>query len=274
MAHTMTNSSTSSTLRFALYDYWLDFPDPRTKHYPVVGMSPLTFGLIMASYVWFVTSIGPKLMKNREPFQLRSVMLVYNTAMVAINTYFFAMVVVHCDYGKRFLDFKYPDRNDWSARTLWELSMGWWYLMSKFLDLFDTVLFVLRKKQSHITFLHLYHHTCVPVFGWMFLKHNGVMPATGLFGLINSFIHILMYSYYALSTLGPEVRPYLWWKKYITQAQLAQFAFGIVYGIVMLFLQTGYPVFWFYFGLTQPFFFFYLFYDFYRNSYFNKTKLN
>ncbi|CAG2173276.1 unnamed protein product [Oppiella nova] len=228
----------------------------------------------MASYVLFVKWIGPNLMKNREPMDLRLVMFVYNTAMVIINTYFFVMVVLHCDYGKRFIDFKYPDRKDTSPRALWELSMGWWYFMTKFLDLFDTILFVLRKKASHITFLHLYHHTCVPLFGWLFLKHNAVMPATGLFALINSFIHIIMYSYYALSTLGPNIRPYLWWKRYITLAQLAQFAFGIFYGIIMFFLQTGYPVFWTYFGLTQPFFFFYLFYDFYRNSYLSKTKQN
>lgn len=36
---------------------------------------------------------------------------------------------------------------------------------------------------------------------------------------LNSFIHVLMYSYYGLSAV-PAMRPYLWWKKYITQGQL------------------------------------------------------
>lgn len=36
---------------------------------------------------------------------------------------------------------------------------------------------------------------------------------------LNSFIHVLMYSYYGLSSV-PSMRPYLWWKKYITQGQL------------------------------------------------------
>ena len=38
--------------------------------------------------------------------------------------------------------------------------------------------------------------------------------------LVNSFIHVVMYSYYALSSLGPHMQKYLWWKKYITKLQL------------------------------------------------------
>lgn len=39
---------------------------------------------------------------------------------------------------------------------------------------------------------------------------------------LNSFVHIVMYSYYGLSSI-PALRPYLWWKKYITQMQLVGF---------------------------------------------------
>ena len=31
--------------------------------------------------------------------------------------------------------------------------------------------------------------------------------------LVNSFIHVWMYSYYALAAAGPQFQPYLWWKK-------------------------------------------------------------
>ena len=37
---------------------------------------------------------------------------------------------------------------------------------------------------------------------------------------INCFVHIIMYSYYFLSGLGPSVQKYLWWKKYVTLLQL------------------------------------------------------
>jgi len=43
-----------------------------------------------------------------------------------------------------------------------------------------------------------------------------------LLGLINSFVHIIMYSYYLLAALGPSVQKYLWWKKYITTMQMVR----------------------------------------------------
>lgn len=36
----------------------------------------------------------------------------------------------------------------------------------------------------------------------------------------NTTVHILMYGYYFLAALGPSVRKYLWWKKYLTSIQI------------------------------------------------------
>lgn len=44
--------------------------------------------------------------------------------------------------------------------------------------------------------------------------------STFLPAMVNSFIHVLMYSYYALAALGPHIAKYLWWKKYLTILQL------------------------------------------------------
>lgn len=38
--------------------------------------------------------------------------------------------------------------------------------------------------------------------------------------MINSFVHVIMYAYYAISALGPSYQKYLWWKKYLTRLQL------------------------------------------------------
>lgn len=80
-----------------------------------------------------------------------------------------------------------------------------------------------------------------------------------------------MYSYYGLASLGPAIRPYLWWKRYITQLQIGQFIFGLCYGVVLGILQEGYPVFWFWFAFSQGVLFLLLFADFYRRSY-NKAS--
>lgn len=57
-------------------------------------------------------------------------------------------------------------------------------------------------------------------FTWWF----GVKFAAGGLGtfhaMVNCLVHVIMYSYYALSALGPAYQKYLWWKKYMTSIQL------------------------------------------------------
>jgi len=45
--------------------------------------------------------------------------------------------------------------------------------------------------------------------------------------MLNSLVHVVMYTYYGLACCGDRVKPFLWWKKYITQMQLIQF--GIIF---------------------------------------------
>ena len=52
--------------------------------------------------------------------------------------------------------------------------------------------------------------------------------------LLNSFIHVMMYSYYALALLKISCP----WKKYLTQAQLIQFTSVVIYSI---FSYMGWP---------------------------------
>lgn len=99
----------------------------------------------------------------------------------------------------------------------------WLYYIAKISELLDTVFFVLRKKERQISFLHLYHHTLMPVCAFIGVKYFAGGHGT-LLGFINSFIHIIMYAYYLLSAMGPKVQKYLWWKKYITILQIVSYA--------------------------------------------------
>lgn len=150
----------------------------------------------MSVYLYFVLRLGPKMMENRPPVSaklLRPIMLVYNLSMAASNAFFVYLILDGCNYGRRFIDWKYPDHSDTSPRALWELNMAWWYWMTKFLDLFDTVFLVLKKRFSAhpAPGLHLYHHTVVPIFGAICLIQNAIIPGSALFGLINGSIHVV-----------------------------------------------------------------------------------
>ena len=93
------------------------------------------------------------------------------------------------------------------------------YFILKIVDLLDTVFFVLRKKTNQITFLHIYHHAGM-VFGtFISCKFLTGSHAT-LLGLINAWVHVVMYTYYFLTAFKPELKQSFWWKKHITQMQL------------------------------------------------------
>ncbi|KAM7320886.1 hypothetical protein ACRRTK_020139 [Alexandromys fortis] len=63
---------TSRTVRF--YDNWIKDADPRVEDWLLMS-SPLPQTIILGLYVYFVTSLGPKLMENRKPFELRKAMI-------------------------------------------------------------------------------------------------------------------------------------------------------------------------------------------------------
>lgn len=60
--------------------------DPRIATYPLMG-SPWLMTSILISYVFFVLSLGPRLMANRKPLNLKKFMIVYNFSMVALSVY-------------------------------------------------------------------------------------------------------------------------------------------------------------------------------------------
>lgn len=45
------------------------------------------------------------------------------------------------------------------------------YFLAKISELLDTVFFVLRKKERQISFLHMYHHTVMPMISWGATKY-------------------------------------------------------------------------------------------------------
>ena len=63
----------------------------------------------------------------------------------------------------------FPDSED----ALYALDMTWWYFFSKYIDYFDSVFFLLRKKFSHLSTLHVVHHGIMPLTAWSGVKWVG-----------------------------------------------------------------------------------------------------
>ncbi len=62
--------------------------DPRTKDYFLVE-NPFYIFTIISLYIYFVTKLGPAMMRNRKPLELKGIMIVYNVFQIAYNTYIF-----------------------------------------------------------------------------------------------------------------------------------------------------------------------------------------
>ncbi len=116
-----------------------------------------------------------------------------------------------------------------------------WYFYCKFFEFLDTVFFVLRKKMDQVTVLHIIHHTIMPAFSWLGLRF--LPTGHGTFFLpVNSFVHVIMYSYYLLSAMGPKYQKYIWWKKHLTTIQMIQFVSVFIHTIQLFFNGCDYPL--------------------------------
>lgn len=211
--------------------------DVRVEGWPLM-QSVIPNVIIIVFYFLFII-FGRRWMKDREPFQLREFMFVYNFFQVvfcAYITYQAAYVWIKENYSFfcQSIDFSTGETAMIACRACW-----WFYIM-KLIDLIDTIIFVLRKKDNQITVLHVYHHVTMTFCGWSGSKYVG--GGQSLFVIIiNSFIHVIMYAYYGLSACGDRIQKYLWWKRYITQAQMLQFVAVIIHSTINLTIPCDFP---------------------------------
>lgn len=143
--------------------------DPRVENYPLLD-SPVPIIGIMAAYVYFVLSYGPSVMKNRKPFELKGILLVYNATQILSNL-FIGIVGMYYYFMQKNFNFScqliHHDDSEGSRRLVFATYL---YFAMKIVDLLDTVFYVMRKKNNQITFLHVYHHAGMVLGTYIFTK--------------------------------------------------------------------------------------------------------
>ncbi|XP_055903043.1 elongation of very long chain fatty acids protein 7 isoform X2 [Eupeodes corollae] len=253
----------------SIYDGWRDLmdnkSDPRTRDWPLMS-SPFPTIAISLTYAYFVKVLGPRLMENRKPFQLRKILIVYNFIQVIFSMFLFYEAAQGGwlnGYNLRCQPVDYSN----SPKAIRVASGCWWYFFSKFTEFFDTFFFVLRKRYDQVSTLHVIHHGIMPMSVWWGVKFTPGGHST-FFGFLNTFVHIIMYTYYMLAAMGPKVQKYLWWKKYLTVLQMIQFVLVMVHSFQLFFKNDcNYPIGFAYFIGAHAVMFYFLFSDFYRQAY-------
>ncbi|KAG6796217.1 elongation of very long chain fatty acids protein [Apis mellifera caucasica] len=241
--------------------------DPRTQDYFLME-SPWGFLGIIIFYLYFVYELGPNIMARRKPFNLDKILQIYNLIQIVSCSFLFYKALVLAwlnDYNFycQPVDYSYDPRAIEITRAVW------FYFIIKVFDLLDTVFFVLRKKQQQVSFLHVYHHTGMILGTWVCTKFLPGGHVT-LVGTINSFVHVVMYTYYLITSLQLS-KP--WWKKYVTQLQLTQFCIILVHFISLAWVEDcGFPKWVAAIMIPQNLFMIVLFGDFYYKAYVKKSK--
>lgn len=244
--------------------------DPRVEDWPLMD-SPFPTLIMVGIYLYFVVFLGPRIMENRKPFKLNNILIVYNAAQTLFS---FIMFTEHLMSGW-LLDYSYkcqPVDYSHNPTAMRMANLCWWYYISKLTEFLDTIFFVLRKKDNQITLLHLYHHSLTPIETWVCVKF--LAGGHGTFSnLVNNLVHVIMYTYYMLSAMGPQYQKYIWWKQHLTTLQLAQFTLVFVHSAQVFLFDCGYPKFIAAFLLVHSTIFFCLFFDFYQKAYKRQKKI-
>ncbi|XP_059613393.1 elongation of very long chain fatty acids protein 2-like [Phlebotomus argentipes] len=252
------------------YNHADKLSDDRTKGWAFVD-SVYTVLATVALYNWAVRR-GIEYMKNRPAFNLKGLILLYNLFVALINAYILIETVTCVTTLKYSLFCNESAKNNRDPLEMRLANVSWLFYIAKYIELFDTVFFVLRKKNQNLSFLHIYHHSSIVFFIWIRVKW---FPTGNSFLtiIINSGVHVIMYLYYALTLLGPSVTKYLWWKKYLTILQLAQFLFGVYVHFVSLRMNcTFYPKWYVITEIVYVMIFVLLFSQFYFKAYAKQSK--
>ena len=184
--------------------------------------------MVIGNIFYFATIIFlMKFMEKRERFNPKPFMIFYNFTCVCLATYCFVGMLRYYFLQGGALYCTNANGEDENARQLtWVFYI---FYIQKYWEFLDTFIFILRKSYRQVTLLHVYHHSSITVMVRIFLHYypGGIncVPV-----ILNSFVHMLMYTHYLCSCLGFKC----WWRSYLTKLQLVQFVIIAVVNIIDL----------------------------------------
>ncbi|CAO1622037.1 unnamed protein product [Jaminaea pallidilutea] len=185
-----------------------------------------TLPSVSAAIVTYLAVVfgGRQLMKGRQPFgeSLQIPFLIHNLALTIGSGLLLAVMLEEIIpiLSRGGLFYGICHEAAWTSRLETFYIINYWF---KFWELLDTVFLVLKKKP--LQFLHVYHHAATALL--CFSQLHGKTSVSWVVITLNLTVHVLMYFYYALSSLKIRVP----WKQAVTVCQITQFFIdlGVVY---------------------------------------------
>ncbi|CAG2105539.1 unnamed protein product, partial [Medioppia subpectinata] len=219
---------------------------------------------VYLSIAYLCVIYGLKLqMQNRKPLDINGYLFAWNAFLTIFSTIGTLRAVDEMSHvlGNHGLKYSICSKEYHTYGSgLW----GFLFSFSKSFELFDTVFLVLRKRP--VILLHWYHHVTVLMFCWWSYSLNS---STGRwFTFVNYTVHMFMYAYYTLQSVGVKVPSVL--AKAITMGQIFQMIFGLfinLASIVLKLFDSECGVDYKYIAISLAMYgsYYYLFYQFFNN---------
>ena len=208
----MLNSYEEATADFQLQKQGLELLD---KYHWVLVSAAVGYLPVIFTIQWA--------MKNRNPFNLRGLLVLWNLILVVFNLavlYYLAPITFKWIANGTLLE--------QACHLPPEIHSGpvamavYAFALSKVPEMIDTLFIVLHKKPLIV--LHWYHHLTVMLYCWNIAYSPSVgMGGEGtMFAVMNAIIHAIMYTSYGLKAM--RIRPP--GDMLITVLQLLQMVFG------------------------------------------------
>jgi len=178
-----------------------------------------------------------KYMSERKKLELRLFSTIHNLFLVILSSAMFlgSIVGIIKEYKNHgFFNGLFCDLDLFPSK---DILFYWCYIfyLSKYYEFIDTFILIFKKKP--VIFLHAYHHFVMVYVCWAGLEGKWTL-ALWSSTIFNSFVHVIMYTYYFLQTLGYDV----WWKRYLTSLQISQFVYGVTLTLLFLYYYLDFKV--------------------------------
>lgn len=111
-------------------------------------------------------------MENRKAYNLKWLLAVYNLAQVVACCYLISGILSTEFNIIKFWKCQSVDYEN-NYKSVTSLTYAYHTFFLKLVELVETVFFVLRKKQSQVSKLHVYHHVSTAILGYIMVKYTG-----------------------------------------------------------------------------------------------------
>lgn len=184
-------------------------------------LNPLQVVFLILCYMVIVFG-GKFVMKNfvGQRLNVKLISNVHNGFLVWLSGYMAMTIAWEAWVNRRYSLFDNPAE---TSRESFQLAKYiWLFYFSKVFEFVDTFIMVMKMNFHQISFLHVYHHASIFSIWWLI---TWVAPTGEAYfsAILNSLIHVVMYSYYLLSSLGVARSLTRSVKPFITMGQMTQF---------------------------------------------------